>query len=337
MVHAVAARSSVPLTALRSASLRGQPNHHRHNTRRVTRVTQKTTTKASMNADDAQRIFTSDAPPDGFTMANQVNRFAAAKAANTPRVMDIDSVYDGAFLKGQRVLVTGANRGIGLALCRELTDKGARVVATCRKTSEELNALKPEQIIEGVDVTDTASCEKMAQAVGEPLDVVINNAGYFYEPVEKVTDGSMAFDEEMKMIDICAVGPLRVSYALYRAGKIPKGSKIAMVTSQGGSVTWREVQNPSGGDYGHHMSKSAANMGAKLLAQELKHEGVMVQILHPGFNKTDMTAKYAKIWEIEGAVDASVGAKRVMHEIGLMTPEYNGLFINCEDGLQIPW
>ena len=126
------------------------------------------------------------------------------------------------------------------------------------------------------------------------------------------------------MIDICAVGPLRVSNALYNAGKITKGGKIAMVTSQGGSVTWREVQNPSGGDYGHHMSKAAANMGAKLLAQELKHEGIMVQVLHPGFNKTDMTAKYAKIWEVEGAVDPAVGAKRVLHEISLMTPEHNG-------------
>ena len=91
----------------------------------------------------------------------------------------------------------------------------------------------------------------------------------------------MAFDEEMKMIDICAVGPLRVTTALYREGKIAKGSKVAMVTSQGGSVTWREVQNPAGGDYGHHMSKAAANMGSKLLAQELKHEGIMVQVLHP--------------------------------------------------------
>ena len=286
---------------------------------------------------DAQDAFTSDVPPEGYTRADQVKRFAEAKAANRARVMDIDAVYDGSHVAGKRVLVTGANRGIGLALCRELAARGAVIVATCRSASEELKALKPAEIIEGVDVTSTACCDKMAKAVSAPLDVVINNAGYFYEPVERLTDGTMEFDEEMKMIDICAVGPLRVTNALYHAGKITKGAKIAMVTSQGGSVTWRTVQNPRGGDYGHHMSKAAANMGAKLLAQELKHEGIMVQVLHPGFNKTDMTAKYAKIWEIEGAVDASVGAKRVVHEIGLMTPEYNGMFINCEDGLQIPW
>ncbi len=74
-----------------------------------------------------------------------------------------------------------------------------------------------------------------------------------------------------------------------------------------------------------------------MLAQELATKGVMVQMLHPGFNKTSMTAKYEHIWEVEGAVDAGMGAKRVLHEVSLMAPDYNGLFINCEDGLPIPW
>ena len=85
------------------------------------------------------------------------------------------------------------------------------------------------------------------------------------------------------------------------------------------------------------MSKAAANMMSALLAQELKAKGISVSILHPGFNKTDMTKKYEAIWEIEGAVDASIGAKRVMHEIGLQSMETTGKFINCEDGLEIPF
>jgi NAD(P)-dependent dehydrogenase (short-subunit alcohol dehydrogenase family) len=85
------------------------------------------------------------------------------------------------------------------------------------------------------------------------------------------------------------------------------------------------------------MSKAAANMMAMLLAQELKSKGIAVGIFHPGFNKTEMTAKYKEIWEIEGAVDASVGAKRVMHEAGLLSIETTGKFINCEDGLEIPF
>lgn len=85
------------------------------------------------------------------------------------------------------------------------------------------------------------------------------------------------------------------------------------------------------------MSKAAANMGSVLLAQELKGKGIAVGIFHPGFNKTEMTAKYEKIWEIEGAVDASVGAKRVLYETGKLSMESTGKFINCEDGLEIPW
>jgi len=85
------------------------------------------------------------------------------------------------------------------------------------------------------------------------------------------------------------------------------------------------------------MSKAAANMMAVLLSQELKSRGIAVGILHPGFNKTEMTAKYKKIWEIEGAVDPAVGAKRVLHEITLLDMARTGKFYNCEDGLEIPW
>ena len=272
---------------------------------------------------------------DHFTMPDQPARFAKGKAENNARMLTTD-FYDGSFLKDQRVLVTGGNRGIGLALVKELVECGANVIVTCRSSNDELASMKNVQVIEGCDVTDLDSVNKMTEQVTDPVDIVINNAGYFYEPLETID--TMNFEEQLKMIDVCAVGPLRVSSALFNAGKImPDGGKIAMITSQGGSVAWRVVQNPTGHDYGHHMSKSAANMGGVLLAQELAPKGVLVQMLHPGFNKTGMTKKYEHIWEVEGAVDASMGAKRVLHEVSLMTPEHNGLFINCEDGLQIPW
>lgn len=78
-------------------------------------------------------------------------------------------------------------------------------------------------------------------------------------------------------------------------------------------------------------------MMSKLLSQELKSKNISVGIFHPGFNKTGMTSKYSHIWEIEGAVDAAVGAKRVFHEVGLLNMERTGIFINCEDGKLIPW
>jgi len=274
---------------------------------------------------------------DRYTIPDQPARFARAKEEKNERYLNIESVYDGSYLKGKRVAITGANRGIGLALAKELVANGGKLVAICRSSSDELEALNPDEIVTGIELTSDEGCETIASQIKNgPLDILINNAGYFYEPEEKVD--SMNFKEQMKMIDICAVGPLRISANLFNNGLLKDGeSSVIMITSQGGSVSWRTVQNPDGGDYGHHMSKSAANMGSVLLSQEFKKNNIPVLILHPGFNKTGMTAKYAHIWEVEGAVDASVGAKRVFHEISHATMENTGKFINCEDGLEIPW
>jgi len=276
------------------------------------------------------------ADSERYTIPDQPARFAKAKAENNERYLNIESVYDPAFIKGKRVAVTGANRGIGYAISKELKAVGAEIVAICRSSSPELEKLEPSETILGIDVASDDACATLADKVkGGPIDILINNAGYFYEPEEKID--SLNFKEELKMIDICALGPLRVSSALYNAGHLTSGSVIAMITSQGGALSWRTVQNPTGGDYGHHMSKAAANMMSLLLSQEFKEKGIAVGILHPGFNKTEMTAKYAKIWEIEGAVDTSVGAKRVIYEVGNINMDTSGKFVNCEDGLEIPW
>lgn len=273
-----------------------------------------------------------------FSLANQPERFAMQQATNDAVAMRIESVYEPSLLAGKRVLVTGCNRGLGLAIATELKTAGASVVAAVRKSSAELVALDVAQIIEGCEMTSDAAIDAMVAAVDAPLDVVINNAGYFRVEKESVLSGTMDFADEVKTIDICAVALLRVSAKLFSAGKIATGGKLVMITSQGGSIAWRDVQSGGGaGDYGHHMSKAAANMGSKLLALELKEEGIIVGILHPGFNRTAMTSKYAHIYDIEGAVPATTGAKRVCHQINLLTIERTGDFINCEDGRLIPW
>ena len=167
------------------------------------------------------------------------------------------------------------------------------------------------------------------------IDILVNNAGYFYEPHETIAN--MNFEEQIKQIDICGVGPLRVSKALLMKGLMGSGSKIIIISSQAGSVEWRFTQNPEGGDYGHHMSRASCNIGAVLLSQELKNRSIPVVLLHPGFNRTEMTAKFKEIWDIEGAVDPKVGAKRVLYEIARVDMDSSGKFINCEDGLLIPW
>ncbi|CAJ1372022.1 unnamed protein product [Effrenium voratum] len=113
------------------------------------------------------------------------------------------------------------------------------------------------------------------------------------------------------------LGPLRVTGALYKNGLL-KGGKVLIITSQAGSVEWRFTQNKKeGGDYGHHMSRAACNIGAVLMSEEMKEAGIPVTLVHPGFNRTEMTSKFGEeVWEKEGAVDPAIGAKRVLHEAG---------------------
>ena len=277
-----------------------------------------------------------------YSMADQVARFAKAKEENNERYLNIESVYNGNDLSGRRVLVTGGNRGLGLAITKELVAIGATAIVICRSSSPELEALVGKwNVYSGVDVTDDEAVKKVAKRVksdGGDIDVVINNAGYFYEPCEKILDDSLNFDEQLKQINICALGPLRVNAALVNAKALAKDAKLVIITSQAGSVEWRTTQNKGeGGDYGHHMSRAACNIAGVLASEELKGLGYTVLLLHPGFNRTEMTAKYKEIWDIEGAVEPSAGAKRVIYEIIKATKDDSGKFINCEDGLQIPW
>lgn len=168
--------------------------------------------------------------------------------------------------------------------------------------------------------------------------MVINNAGYFYGPQELILEDNLNFDEQLKQINVCALGPLRMNAALVNAKALAKDAKLVIITSQAGSVEWRTTQNKDeGGDYGHHMSRAACNIAGVLQSEELKKLGYTVILLHPGFNRTEMTSKYKEIWDKEGAVDPSVGAKRVLYEVIKAKKEDTGKFINCEDGLQIPW
>ena len=276
------------------------------------------------------------------SIADQVARFAKAKETNNARVLDIDQFFDASQFKGKNVLVTGGNRGLGFQLATLLVQSGANAIVTCRRSNEDIEKLVgKDNVHAGVDVTDDAALRNAFSNIsgsGTLLDVIINNAGYFYAPKEMVTDDSLNFDEQIKQINICGIGPLRVNNAAIQAKALAPNAKLVIITSQAGSVEWRAVQNKDeGGDYGHHMSRSCCNMAAVLLSEEVKKMGYSVHLLHPGFNRTEMTKKYADIWDIEGAVEPVVGAKRVLYEISKASMETTGKFVNCEDGLTIPW
>ncbi|HJK91273.1 MAG TPA: SDR family NAD(P)-dependent oxidoreductase, partial [Polyangiaceae bacterium LLY-WYZ-15_(1-7)] len=151
-------------------------------------------------------------------------------------------------------VIVGANRGIGLELAKQLHAKeDQKVIATCRKSSEGLNATGAE-VHEGVDVTsDEAVAAFAAKMKGRELDGLIVNAGV----LERNTLAHLDFDSIRKQLEVNALGPLRVVAALRDA--LEDGAKVAIITSRMGSI----ADNGSGGKTAYRMSKAALNMGAK--------------------------------------------------------------------------
>jgi NADP-dependent 3-hydroxy acid dehydrogenase YdfG len=114
---------------------------------------------------------------------------------------------------------------------KELTARGVRVFATCRKTNAALDEAAPHKIIEGVDVVEDDSVQSLVQELkGETVDLLFVIAGYFTTE----TFENLNWKENRKMYEICANGPLRVTQALVLGGLMPSGSKVALITSEGG-------------------------------------------------------------------------------------------------------
>jgi len=107
-----------------------------------------------------------------YSIPNQEERFARAKRENNQRYLDITTVYDPTQLKGKRVVVTGANKGSGLALSKELKNAGAHLIAVTRSMSDELQQLEPQELIQDIDVTDDEACKNLASKIEGPVDIV---------------------------------------------------------------------------------------------------------------------------------------------------------------------
>jgi NAD(P)-dependent dehydrogenase (short-subunit alcohol dehydrogenase family) len=178
------------------------------------------------------------------------------------------------------VLVTGANRGIGLEFCRQLQARGDQVIAVCRTPSPELEALGV-RIEAGVDLTSEAAIAHLVEQLADvPLDGVILNAGI----LEATSLEALDPESVRRQFEVNALAPLRLVSALLP--QLRPGSKLALITSRMGSID----DNSSGGSYGYRMSKVALNMAGKSLAVDLKPRGIAVAILHPGLVRTRMVA-----------------------------------------------
>lgn len=216
-------------------------------------------------------------------------------------------------------LITGANRGIGLDLTRQLIAAGHKVFATCRKSSGELNTLGA-QVIEGIDVSQPDSIALLQGTLeGTKLGAVINCAGI----LENVTLDNFDFDSAQRQFQVNALGPFRVIKAIER--NIVDGGKVIMVTSRMGSI----ADNESGGSYGYRMSKAALNIASVSLAKDFSSRNIAVGIVHPGYVQTEMTGYRGNLSPEESAA----GIIQRMEELDVSN---SGTFWH-QSGEVLPW
>ena len=218
----------------------------------------------------------------------------------------------------KKILITGANRGIGLELSRQLADRGDEVIAVCRTSSKQLNDLNL-RVIEGIDVNDDDSLKGLRARTGDGgLDWLINNAGIL--SVESLD--SLDFKAMERQFRVNALGPLRVTRALLPV--LGEGSKVGIITSRMGSIE----DNTSGGYYGYRMSKAAVNMAGMSLARDLSERRIAVALLHPGMVATDMTGGRG--------IQPSQSASGLIARMDALDMTDTGSFWHAE-GERLPW
>lgn len=221
------------------------------------------------------------------------------------------------------VLITGANRGLGLEFARQYAADGWKVIGTARtpEQADELNALSVE--VAQLDIANQASVDALVKSLeGRPIDLLINNAGIFPR-VNKIEEVNI--DDYSRTIAVNTLGPVRVTRALLP--NLRRGNKktIVNITSRLGSI----ALNDYGAFYGYRESKAALNMFTKTLAVELDSEGFTCLTIHPGWVKTDMGGQSASLTPEESIS----GMRAVIQKLG---PADTGTYWSTS-GEQVPW
>lgn len=179
----------------------------------------------------------------------------------------------------KNIVITGANRGIGLALVQQYVNHGDAVFAVCRTTSQALNNIKNITVIDGIDVVSHTDLARLSDSLAHTqIDILINNAGVLSEE----TLGKIDYTCVEHQFQVNAIGPLNTSEMLIKHLKV--GSKIVLISSRMGSIS----DNSSGALYGYRMSKAALNAAGTSLAIDLKNKGISVGLFHPGFVQTSL-------------------------------------------------
>lgn len=216
--------------------------------------------------------------------------------------------------------VVGANRGIGLEITKKLVNEGHDVYAFCRKTSSDLDKIKPKKIIQDFEVTQRKDMsEKLKQEAQVTFDGLFHVSGILES--ESLED----FNEDtiLQQFKVNSIGPILTCKAFQP--HLGDNAKIGLLTSRMGSIE----DNGSGGMYGYRMSKAALNSAGKSLSLDLKEKGITVLLLHPGYVKTDMTNH-------NGNITAEESAKGLIDLFKSKSIKDTGTFWHM-NGEPLPW
>ncbi|MFK8181851.1 MAG: SDR family oxidoreductase [Phormidesmis sp.] len=225
-------------------------------------------------------------------------------------------------------LVTGANRGIGYyEYCKQLQARGDEVIATCRRSSAELDALGKKagvRVETGVDIGDDEAITTLISALaGQPIDVLINNAGIYRQS----SLDALNIEGIKEQFAVNAVAPLKFTKALLpQLRQSQQNAKVAIMTSRMGSID----DNTSGGSYGYRMSKVAVSMAGKSLSHDLAPDNIAVAILHPGLVSTGMTNFNSS------GISPTESVSGLLNRIDALTMKTTGTFWHS-NGEVLPW
>jgi len=225
----------------------------------------------------------------------------------------------------KQLLVTGANRGIGLEFTQQYLANGWHVYATYRQQpGTALAALACDQLtLLQLDVTEDASImELQEQLTGIELDLIINNAGLFGPRDQSL--GTVSRQQWLDVLNVNSVAPLMLAQALHSNLSTKKGT-FAVISSRMGSID----DNEGGSLYLYRSSKTAVNQVVKSLSIDVKAQGIKVIALHPGWVRTDMGGP-------NGSIDTQTSVNGIRHVLEHISPADSGRFINY-DGTAIAW
>jgi NAD(P)-dependent dehydrogenase (short-subunit alcohol dehydrogenase family) len=227
------------------------------------------------------------------------------------------------------ILITGANRGIGLKLSEQFAEDGWQVLACCRNPADagELQALSDRGLAIEIHALDVTNYEQMAALVDQlgnrPIDILLSNAGIYGS--KGASFGEIDAEEWRQVLEVNTIAPLMLAQALVEQVAASQQKLVAVISSKVGSI----ADNTSGGSYIYRSSKTAVNQVVKCLSIDLADREISVISLHPGWVQTEMGGPNAEI-----STDESVsGLKGILQTAGLAQ---SGQFIEY-DGSSIPW